>query len=205
MIRFLAALLLVISSVAAEPPQRIVVLGDSIAAGFGIDPGDAFPALLQKKIDAAKLPFRVINAGLSGDTTAGGLRRVDWILRQPVDILLIELGGNDGLRGLPPAETRSNLQGIIDRARARHPRVRIVVAGMKMPSSMGPEYTAEFEKIFPEIARKNGAPLVPFLLENVGGKADLNLPDRIHPTPEGHRLIAENIWPILEPLLRPVK
>lgn len=197
---FLAAVLTVAS--AAPTPKRVVVLGDSIAAGYGIDPEDAYPAQLQKKIEEATLPFTVVNAGLSGDTTAGGLRRIDWLLRQPIDVLLIELGGNDGLRGIPVVETRSNLQGIIDRARAKYPTVKLVIAGMKMPSNMGPEYTLKFEKVFPEIAKKNNAALIPFILENVGGKPDLNLPDRIHPTPEGHRLITNNIWPILEPVLR---
>lgn len=201
-VRFFALILVAISCVAQTPNKRIVVLGDSIAAGYGIDQEAAYPALLQGKIDEAKLPFTIVNAGLSGDTTAGGLRRIDWILKQPIDILLIELGGNDGLRGIPVSETRANLQGIIDRTRAKHPQAKFVIAGMKMPANMGADYTAEFEKVFPEIAKKNNAALVPFLLENVGGKAELNLPDRIHPTPEGHRLVANNIWPILERTLR---
>jgi acyl-CoA thioesterase-1 len=182
--------------------KRVVILGDSIAAGYGIDPEDAYPALLQKKIDDAKLPYTVVNAGLSGDTTAGGLRRIDWILKQPVEVLVIELGGNDGLRGVPVTETRANLQGIIDRAKAKYPAAKIVIAGMKMPGNMGAEYTTQFEKVFAEIAAKNEAPLVPFLLEKVGGIPELNLPDRIHPTPEGHQIIANNVWPILEPVLR---
>lgn len=202
--RLVVFLLAAVFSVASATPapKRVVVLGDSIAAGYGIDPEDAYPAQLQKKIEETALPFTVVNAGLSGDTTAGGLRRIDWLLRQPIDVLLIELGGNDGLRGIPVAETRANLQGIIDRARAKHPNIKLVIAGMKMPSNMGPEYTAEFEKVFPEIAKKNNAALIPFILENVGGKPELNLPDRIHPTPEGHRLITKNIWPVLEPVLR---
>jgi acyl-CoA thioesterase I len=189
------------SSLAAEA-KRIVVLGDSIAAGFGVDPDEAYPALLQQKIDEAKLPYTIINAGVSGDTTAGGLRRVNWVLRQPVDILILELGGNDGLRGLAVSDTRANLQAIIDRARQKHPKIKILLAGMKMPANMGAEYTADFEKIFPEIAQKNKTALIPFLLENVGGKADLNLPDRIHPTPAGHQLVTQNIWPHLKPLLK---
>jgi acyl-CoA thioesterase-1 len=187
---------------ASAQAKRIVVLGDSIAAGYGIDPDEAYPALLQKKIEDAKLPFTVVNAGLSGDTTAGGLRRIGWILKQPIDVLLIELGGNDGLRGIPVSETRTNLQGIIDGAKAKYPNVKIVVAGMKMPTNMGPDYTAQFEKIFPETAAKNHAALVPFLLENVGARPELNQPDRIHPTAEGHQIVAQNIWPILEPVLR---
>ena len=177
------------------------MLGDTIAAGYGVDPDEAYPAVLQRKIDAAKLPYTIVNAGLSGDTTAGGLRRIGWILKQPLDILVIELGGNDGLRGIPISETRTNLQEIIDRARAKYPKVKIIVAGMKMPSNMG-DYAAEFEKVFPEIAKKNKTLLVPFVLEGVGGKADLNQADRIHPTPAGHEIVAQNIWPVLQSLLK---
>ena len=196
-----ASFALLITS-AQQSRKRIVVLGDSIAAGYGVDPDEAYPALLQRKIDEAKLPYTVINAGVSGDTTAGGLRRINWVLRQPVDILIVELGGNDGLRGLPVSETRANLQSIIDRAREKHPKIKILLAGMKMPANMGPDYTADFEKVFPEIAEKNKTALVPFVLENVGGKAELNLPDRIHPTPAGHQIVAQNIWPVLQPLLK---
>src|SRR4051812_29078639 len=201
-VRLLVIFLSTALLIASESTKRIVVLGDSIAAGYGVDPDEAYPAVLQRKIDEAKLPFTVVNAGLSGDTTAGGLRRIDWILKQPVDVLIIELGGNDGLRGLPVLETRSNLQSIIDRARAKYPKAKIIIAGMKMPSNMGAEYTEEFEKVFGEIAEKNQTALVPFVLENVGGKVELNQPDRIHPTPAGHRIVAQNIWPILQPLLK---
>ena len=182
--------------------KRVVVLGDSIAAGYGVDPDEAYPAVLQRKIDEAKLPYTVVNAGLSGDTTAGGLRRVDWILKQPVEILILELGGNDGLRGIPVSETRTNLQAIIDRARSKYPKAKILLAGMKMPANMGAEYTAEFEKTFADLAKQNKTAFIPFVLENVGGKADLNQPDRIHPTPAGHEIVAQNIWPILQPLLK---
>lgn len=188
---------------AAEPsPKRIVILGDSIAAGYGLDPEEAYPALLQQKVEAAKLPFIVVNAGLSGDTTAGGLRRIDWILKQPIDILIIELGGNDGLRGIPVGETRTNLQGIIDRTRKKYPEAKIILAGMKMPANMGETYTADFEKVFPEIAKRNSLPVVPFLLENVAAKPELNQPDKIHPTPAGQRIVAQNVWAVLYPLLR---
>jgi acyl-CoA thioesterase-1 len=139
---------------------------------------------------------------VSGDTTAGGLRRIDWVLKQPVDILIVELGGNDGLRGLPVSETRSNLQAIIDRTRAKYPSAKIVVAGMKMPANMGADYAAEFENVFADIAKKNHTALVPFVLENVGGKAELNQADHIHPTPAGHEIVAQNIWPVLKPLLK---
>ena len=201
-VRLLAIFLSTLLICAADSPKRIVVLGDSIAAGFGVDPEDAYPAVLQRKIDEAKLAYTIINAGVSGDTTAGGLRRVNWVLRQPVDILILELGGNDGLRGIPVTETRTNLQSIIDRAREKHPNIKILIAGMKMPANMGADYTAEFEKVFSDIAKKNKTAFVPFVLENVGGKPDLNLPDRIHPTPAGHQIVAQNIWPVLQPLLK---
>lgn len=186
---------------AKQERKTIIVLGDSLAAGSGVDLDEAFPALLQKKIDEARLPFTVVNAGVSGDTTAGGLGRIDWVLKRKMDVLLLELGGNDGLRGIPVDATRKNLQAIIDRAKQKYPHVKVVVAGMHMPPNMGEEYNTAFRETFPEIARKNKATLVPFLLEGVGGKTDLNLPDRIHPTPEGHKLVAENVWAVLKPLL----
>jgi acyl-CoA thioesterase-1 len=186
----------------ADTRQAVVVLGDSLTAGYGLDPNEAYPALLQQKVDAAKLPYAVINAGVSGDTSAGGLRRVDWLLKRKVDVLLIELGGNDGLRGLPPEATKTNLQGIITKTRAKYPAAKIVLAGMKVPPNMGADYAARFEKSFVELARENQATLIPFLLEGVGGKPELNLPDRIHPTAEGHRLVAETVWRTLEPVLK---
>ncbi|MEW6156684.1 MAG: arylesterase [Verrucomicrobiota bacterium] len=182
--------------------KTIVVLGDSIAAGFGLEPDEAFPALLQQKIEASKLPFHVINAGLSGDTTAGGLRRIDWLLRRKIDVLLIELGGNDGLRGISATETRKNLEAIIERARKKYPEIKIVLGGMQMPPNMGEEYTAEYKKIFPEVAKARKTELIPFVLEGVGGSVELNQPDRIHPTAAGQKIIADNVWKILEPLLR---
>lgn len=191
---------------ASEPRQvarkNVLVLGDSIAAGYGVDEEEAFPAQLQKKIDSAQLPYKVINGGQSGDTTAGGLRRISWLLRQPVDVLVLELGGNDGLRGIMLEETKKNLEGIISKTLQKYPSAKIIVAGMQMPDNMGPEYTGKYKELFPEIARKHNAALIPFLLEGVGGKADLNQPDRIHPTAEGHRIVAENVWKILGPVLR---
>lgn len=185
----------------AAEPANIVVLGDSIAAGYGVDPDESFPALLDKKIQAAGLPYRVTNAGVSGDTTAGGARRISWLLRNRIDLLILELGGNDGLRGIAPEETERNLQTIIDKVREKNPSARILVAGMRMANNMGEDYNRAFEKVFPTIAEKNKAELVPFLLEGVGGKAELNQPDRIHPTPEGHEIVAENVWKVLEPML----
>ncbi len=186
----------------AEPERKtIIVLGDSLAAGAGLDPSEAFPALLQKKVDAEGWNFTVVNGGISGDTSAGGLRRMDWLLKRKMDVLLLELGGNDGLRGIPVEATRTNLQAIIDRAKKKYPQVEILVAGMHMPPNMGEEYNAAFRRIFPELAKTNNASLIPFLLEGVGGKADLNLPDRIHPTAEGHKIVAENVWKVLKPVL----
>ncbi len=181
--------------------KNIVVLGDSLAAGYGLDPGEAFPALLQKKIDAAHWNFHVINAGVSGDTSADGLRRIGWLLKQNVDVLILELGGNDGLRGIDAATTRANLQAIIDRTRKKYPRAQIVIAGMQMPPNMGLAYATAFRQIFPDLAEKNHATLVPFLLEGVGGKPELNQTDRIHPTPAGHKIVAENVWRVLKPVL----
>ncbi|MCD6050718.1 MAG: lysophospholipase L1-like esterase [Verrucomicrobia bacterium] len=183
-------------------PKSVLILGDSLAAGYGITREEAFPALLQKKIETAKLPYRIVNGGVSGDTTAGGLRRIDWMLKQPADVLIVELGGNDGLRGIPPAETKKNLQGIIDKAKQKYPQIRIIVAGMQMPPNMGEDYTKAFAEVFPSIAQANKATLIPFLLEGVGGQADLNQPDGIHPTPKGHQVVAENVWKVLEPVLK---
>lgn len=190
----------------AESSRRtILVLGDSIAAGFGLDAEQAFPRQLQKKIDAANLPFQVVNAGVSGDTSAGGLRRVDWQLKRPCEVLILELGGNDGLRGLSVEDMQRNLQAIIDRARAKYPQVRILVAGMQMPPNLGSDYARSFRQAFATIAQKNHTALIPFLLEGVGGIPELNLPDRIHPTAEGHKIVAENVWKILGPILKEIE
>lgn len=185
----------------AEAKKTVLVLGDSIAAGLGVDPEEAYPALLQQKIDGAGLSYRVVNAGLSGDTTAGGLRRISWLLRQPIDVLFLELGGNDGLRGVPPEETQKNLEAIIRTVKEKNPAAKVIVAGMEMPATMGDEYRRKFRNSFVQAAQKTNAALLPFLLEGVGGKPELNQPDRIHPTPEGHRLIAEHVWKVLRPVL----
>lgn len=186
----------------STPSRKVIlVLGDSLAAGYGLDPSQAFPALLQEKINHAGLSWEVVNAGLSGDTSAGGLRRINWLLRRPIDLLLLELGGNDGLRGVDPDSTRQNLQEIIQRARAKNPGLRIAIAGMEMPPGMGADYTTRFKAIFPALAESNGAALIPFLLEKVGGVPELNQPDRIHPTAEGQRIIAENVWKVLRPMI----
>ncbi len=199
---FAAGLSLMIAS-AQEPARTVVFLGDSLSAGYGLDNAStsAFPALVEAKIKAAGLPYTVINAGVSGDTSAGGLRRIDWLLRRPIAVLVLELGGNDGLRGIPPAETQKNLQAIIEKVKARNPGVKVLVAGMKMPPNLGEQYVASFAAIFPAVAQANGAALMPYLLEGVGGSETLNQRDRIHPTAEGHKVIAEALWPSLKPLL----
>ena len=184
-----------------RPVSNILVLGDSLAAGSGVAREDAFPALLQRKIDSQKLPFKVTNAGVSGDTTAGGLRRIDWMLKRKIDVLLLELGGNDGLRGIDTKTTQANLQAIIDKAKAKYPTIRIVIAGMQMPPNMGEEYTERFQNIFSEIAKANKAALIPFLLEGIGADPRYNQPDLIHPTPEGHKIVAATVWKTLGPIL----
>lgn len=195
------ALWLVAGAGAAEKTKTLLFFGDSLTAGYGVDPDEAYPALVQRKVDDADLPWRVVNAGLSGETTAGGLRRLDWILRQRVDLFVIELGGNDGLRGIDPATTRANLLAMIERVRLRYPEVTIVLAGMQLPTNMGSEYTQAFAAIYPELARETRAALIPFLLDRVGGVPGLNQADGIHPTAEGHRIIADTVWQFLRPLL----
>ena len=190
---------------AADAPRTLVFFGDSLTAGYGLDDPatESFPALIQARIDAARLPWRTVNAGLSGETTAGGLRRVEWILRQPVALFVLALGGNDGLRGLEPAVTAANLQAIIDRVHARSPDARIVLAGLQLPPTMGEDYTRAFAALYPALAARNRLVLVPFLLEGVGGRAELNQPDGIHPNAEGAARVAATLWQTLQPLLGP--
>ena len=178
-----------------------MILGDSITAGHGLDRSEAYPALLQAKFDQAGLPREVVNAGVSGDTTAGGLRRIDWALgAKGADVLVIALGGNDGLRGISPGETEKNLTGIIRKARQKNPAMKIILAGMRMPDNMGPEYTEAFQGIFARVAAAEKTGLIPFLLEGVGGDDKLNQEDRIHPNAEGQRKIAETVWTSLNPV-----
>jgi acyl-CoA thioesterase-1 len=192
----------VVATTAAGDPGRVVVLGDSITSGYDLNPEEAYPALLQEKIKAAGLDYAVVNAGLSGDTTSGGLRRVDWALGEgTVDVLVLALGGNDGLRGLPVAQVEANLAEIMVKVRAANPRVKIIVAGMQMPGSMGRDYTESFAAVFGRAAQAHGAVLLPFLLEGVAGDPGLNQPDLIHPTAEGQRRIAETVWPVLHGVL----
>lgn len=186
---------------ANDTKKRIVILGDSITAGYGLELKEAYPALIRQKLAQAKLPFVVVNAGVSGDTSAGGLRRVAWTLSKGADILIIALGGNDGLRGISTDETKKNLLGIIKKARTKNPMIKTLIAGMQMPANMGPKFTERFKKIFPEIAKASNSRLIPFLIEDVGGDENLNQADGIHPTAEGQRIVADNVWKILLPEL----
>jgi acyl-CoA thioesterase I len=181
--------------------KTILFFGNSLTAGYGLDPSEAFPALIQQKIDSLALPYKVVNAGNSGETSSGGRNRIDWLLRQQVDVFVLELGANDGLRGIPVKETRQNLQVIIDKVKAKYPQAQLVLLGMEIPPNMGGQYAAEFRVIFRQLATKNNMAFVPFLLEGVGGVRDLNLPDGIHPTAAGHRILANNVWEVLEGVL----
>jgi acyl-CoA thioesterase-1 len=185
-----------------EGKQKILILGDSITAGYGLAPEEAYPALLQKKAHAESVPWEVVNAGVSGDTTAGGLRRIDWALGQRgADLLIIALGGNDGLRGLSPELTEKNLISIIAKARAKNPTIKILLAGMQMPDNLGPKYVEDFKNIFPKVSAAENTHLLPFLLEGVGGDETLNQPDRIHPNAQGQQKIADLLWPKLKEIL----
>ena len=179
----------------------ILFFGNSITAGYQLAIEQAFPAVIQSRLDSLGYQYRIVNAGLSGETTAGGKSRIDWVLRTVPDIFVLELGANDGLRGLPLAETPKNLQSIIDAVKKINPEVKVVIAGMLVPPNLGQDYTRGFAEIFPSVAKANDATLIPFILEKVAGIPELNLDDGIHPTPEGHRLVAETVWQYLEPLL----
>lgn len=183
--------------------HTIVFFGDSLTAGYGLEnpAAEAYPALIQKKLNAERLPWRIVNAGVSGETSAGGLRRIDWVLRQRIDVFFLALGANDGLRGISPVVTRANLQQIIARVRAKYPQAKIVVAGMEMPPSLGQIYTQEYRAVFSDVAKASDATLLPFLIEGVAGRADLNQADAVHPTAAGYRIVAENVWKTLRPLL----
>lgn len=185
--------------------QTILFFGDSITAGNGVAQKQAYPALIQQKIDSLGWDFEVINGGLSGETSAGGLRRIDWMLQKPVDLFVLELGGNDGLRGIDLSTTKQNLQAIIDKVQQTYPQAKIVLAGMKVPPNLGKTYTQQFAKMYTSVARKNDIPLIPFLLEGVAGKPALNQADEIHPNAVGHAIIAETVWEYIEPILRDLR
>lgn len=197
----LSILMLITCSWQEKPVKTILFLGDSLTAGYGLSADQAFPALTGNLLQQKGNKVKVINAGISGETSAGGLARMDWVLRQPVDILFLELGANDGLRGLPVSETEKNLQAIIDKVKAKNKDVRIILAGMMVPPNMGKDYSASFERIFISLAAKNKCTRIPFLLDGVGGIERLNQADGIHPTAEGHRIIAQTVAKTILPLL----
>ena len=190
------------SNPAVTKTKTIVFFGNSLTAGMGLDTEDAFPALIQDKLDSLEMNFNVVNAGLSGDTTASGLNRLGWILENPVDVFILELGANDGLRGIPLTETRKNLQKMIDMVREKYPEAQIVLAGMQIPPNLGPDYTAEFKSLYPQLAEENNLKLIPFLLDGVAGDPELNQEDGIHPTAEGQEIVAGNVWEVLKQVIR---
>lgn len=178
--------------------KTILFFGNSLTAGYGVEPSEAYPALIQDKIDSLDLNYTVVNAGVSGETTAGGNSRIDWILKQPMDIFVLELGANDGLRGIPLTTTEQNLQSMIDKVQTAYPEAKIILTGMQIPPNMGPEYTGGFKEIYPRLAKENNIVLIPFLLKGVAGDPKLNQQDGIHPTAEGHRILAKTVWEILK-------
>ncbi len=181
--------------------KTIVFFGNSLTAAYNLSPEDGFPALIQAKIDSLGLPYTCVNAGLSGETTADGVSRIDWVLQQPMDIFVLELGGNDALRGLPIEESVKNMQAIVDKVKAARPNCKLVIAGMLAPPNLGASYTNAFRELFPNLAKKNGALLIPFLLKDVGGIPELNLGDGIHPNVAGQKIVAENVWAVLKTIL----
>jgi acyl-CoA thioesterase-1 len=185
-----------------DPPPTVLMLGTSLTAGFGLQPEDALPALIQEHVDSAGMPYRVVNAGVSGETSAGALRRLDWLMRQRFDVLVLETGANDMLRGMDLDSTRANIQAIIDRVRSERSGTRIVLVGMMAPPNLGRDYATRFREMYPTLAVRNDLPLVPFLLAEVGGVAGLNQADGIHPNEEGTAIVAQNVWEILAPVLR---
>jgi acyl-CoA thioesterase-1 len=198
-----------VSDTATETPESsskktILFFGDSITAGYGLDDmNDAYPSVIQSRIDSLGLDYEVINSGLSGETSAGGKSRVEWILNQNIDVFVLELGANDGLRGTPLAETRANLQAIINAVQTNSTDTKIILAGMQLPPNMGETYTSGFRSIFSDLAVKNDLAFIPFILEDVGGVASLNQSDGIHPTVEGHKIVANNVWAVLSAVINP--
>lgn len=189
------------TSAAADTRGNIVFFGNSLTAGYGLDEEYSFPSLIQRRLDSLGLAYRAVNAGLSGETSAGGLTRIDWVMRQPIAVFVLELGGNDALRGFDLQTTRTNLQAIIDKVKAKYPAAKIVIAGMEAPPNLGKAYADGFRQIYQDLAQQNQAERIPFLLENVGGIPELNLPDRIHPNQEGQVIVANNVWRVLERVL----
>ncbi len=186
----------------SDKKKSIVFFGNSLTAGYGLtNVKDGYVSLLQQRIDSLGLPYHAVNAGLSGETTAGGNDRVDWVIKQPVDIFVLELGGNDALRGIQPEEAIKNLGSILEKVKAKYPAAQLVLAGMQAPPNLGKMYTDKFRAMYPTLAKEHGAKLIPFLLENVGGIPDLNQGDRIHPNEKGQFILRENVWKVLGPML----
>jgi acyl-CoA thioesterase-1 len=183
------------------PAQNILFFGTSLTAGYGLESGQAYPELIQERLDSLKLPYKVINAGLSGETSAAGKGRIDWLLKQPLAVFALELGANDGLRGVPVEETTSNLQAIIDRVKSKYPNAKLMLSGMEVPPNMGTKYASDFRNMFKILAEKNQMTFLPFLLDGVAGIPKLNQKDGIHPTAVGQKILATNVWAKLEPLL----
>ena len=179
--------------------KTILFFGNSLTAGYGLDDvSESFPSLIQDKIDSLHLPYKTINAGVSGETSADGNSRIEWLLKQKIDVFVLELGANDGLRGISPKETTKNLQSIIDKVKAKYPEAKLVLLGMQIPPNMGKNYAMQFKQIYPQLATKNNMTLLPFLLEGVGGVTSLNQADGIHPTAAGSKIVAENVWKVLK-------
>ena len=182
--------------------KEILFFGNSLTAGYGLSEKEAFPALIQHKIDSLNLPFTSVNAGNSGETTAGGLNRIGWVLNANTAVFVLELGANDGLRGIPVESSKANLQSIIDSVRSNDPKTKIILAGMQVPPNMGKTYANNFKSMYEELARENEVHLIPFLLENVAGIPELNLEDGIHPTAEGQKIVANNVWEVLKKVIQ---
>lgn len=185
--------------------KTIVFFGNSLTAAYGLDPTEGYVHLMQLRIDSLGLPYRTVNAGLSGETSSAGKQRIDWVLKQPVDLFVLELGGNDALRGIDPDVCYQNLDSILTKVKIKYPEAKLVVAGMEAPPNMGPDYVERFRNLYPKLAKKHNAALIPFFLEGVGGVPSLNLPDGIHPNAEGQKIVLENVWKVLYPLLEPSK
>ncbi|WP_317164473.1 arylesterase [Pontibacter fetidus] len=185
-----------------EETKVILFFGNSLTAGYGLEPTQAFPALIQERLDSLGYNYKVVNAGVSGETSAGGKSRVDWLLKKPVDVFVLELGANDGLRGIDPESTYKNLKTIMDKVRSKNPDVQILLAGMQMPPSMGQKYATQFSEVFTKLAKEENVVLIPFLLEGVAGDPELNQKDGIHPTVEGQKILADNVWQVMEPLVK---
>ncbi len=199
LLRFMLVVLFGIHSYQSE--KTIIFYGDSLTAGYGLAPEHAFPALVDELISDKGLNYKVVNAGVSGETSSGGVTRIDWVLNQQVDIFVLELGANDGLRGIPTEKTYDNLEKIIEKVHAKYPACKIVIVGMMVPPNMGKEYADNFSGIYPKLVKNFGSAFMPFLLTDVAGDPELNLPDGIHPNVEGHKIVAKNVMKVLDPLL----